>query len=98
MTMSKAIPAKELLESSKVGDRITILIPNGRGVRGQEWKQATGRCVIVPNPILDMGRPSNVVLNMGGNHGTPGVADERNIVRIGKRIATPEITDQPRED
>tara|TARA_B100001778_G_scaffold334952_2_gene349492 strand:- start:15720 stop:16013 length:294 start_codon:yes stop_codon:yes gene_type:complete len=97
--MSKEVPAKELLDSAKVGDRITILIPNGRGLKGQEWKQKTGRCVITPNPILDpVGRPSGVVLNMGGNHGTPGVADERNIVRIGQRIATPVITDQPRED
>ena len=42
-------------------------------MNGQEWKKKTGRCVITPNPILDpVGRPSCVVLNMGGNHGTPG--------------------------
>lgn len=94
---AKKIAASELLASVKVGDYVTILVPNGIGRNGQEWKPKTGRCVIVPNPILDMGRPCSVVLDMGGRYGTPGVADEQNIVRIGQRIATPEIVDQPRE-
>ena len=90
--MSKEINASELLASIRPGDRVTILIPNGRGRNGIEWKEKTGRCVIAPGR-----HQSTATLNMGGQHGTPGVADERNLVRIGQRIATPVITDQPRD-
>ena len=40
----------------------------------------------------------NAVLDMGGQYGTPGVADERNLVRVGQRVASPEITEQLREE
>lgn len=81
--MSKQIPVKELLASIRPGDRVTILISNGIGRNGIEWKEKTGRCVVAPNG----GSQINAVLNMGGPHGTPGVAADRNLVRIGKREA-----------
>jgi hypothetical protein len=91
--MSKEVPVKELLASLRPGDRVTILIPNGIGRQGQEWKEKTGKVVIAPGRHQD-----HATLNMGGQHGTPGIADERNIVRVGQKIAAPKITDQPRED
>lgn len=94
MSKERPIPVQELLASIELGDRVTILIPNGIGCNGQEWKAATGRCVIPPD---DRGQDV-AVLNMGGRHGTAGVANEKNLVRIGREIAIPRITDQPRED
>lgn len=66
----------ELLASIRPGDRVTILVPNGFGRNGQEWKEATGRAVIVS--------PGHVALNMGGRFGTPGVATEENLVAVRK--------------
>ena len=92
--MSKQqINAVELLNSIRHGDRVTILIPNGIGRNGQEWKAKTGRCVIAPGHDQ-----INAVLDMEGQYGTPGVADERNLVRVGQRVASPEITEQLREE
>lgn len=65
-----------LIKSIRPGDRVTILVPAGRGMHGQEWKEQTGRAVIVS--------PDHVALNMGGQHGTPGVATVGNIVRVRK--------------
>ena len=78
------VPVVELLASIKHGDRVTILIPNGIGREGQEWKEKTGRCVFAPG---HQSGGTHATLNMGGQHGTPGVADEFNLVRIGRRIA-----------
>jgi len=85
-------PADELLASIRPEDRVTILIHNGTGRNGPEWKEKTGRCVIAPSRNQE-----HAVLNMGGQHGTPGIADHRNLVRVGKRIATPEIETQLRD-
>jgi len=63
-----------LVESIKHGDKVTILVPNGIGRNGQEWKAKTGRAV--------MRGPHGWVLNMGGPHGTPGIASESNTVRV----------------
>lgn len=81
----KALAAKtantELLKSIKAGDRVTILVPNGIGRFGVEWKQATGRAVMLGT--------CGWVLNMGGRYGTPGVATEANLVSVkGKREAS----------
>lgn len=65
-----------LLASIRPGDRVTILVPNGFGRNGQEWKEATGRAVIIS--------PGYVALNMGGRFGTPGVATEENLVSVRK--------------
>lgn len=58
----------------RVGDRVTILVPNGIGRHGQEWKEQTGRAVI-PGP-------HGWALNMGGRFGTPGVATTDNTVAV----------------
>jgi hypothetical protein len=61
--------ADELLASIRVGDRVTIETPQGQ--------TRSGRAV--------MRGPSGWVLNMGGPHGTPGVATHRNIVKVTRR-------------
>lgn len=68
----------EMIRSIRPGDRVTILVPAGRGRNGQEWKESTGRAVMPSSH-------GGWVLNMGGAHGTPGVCDENNIVRVQKR-------------
>jgi hypothetical protein len=56
-----------LLAAIRPGDRVTIVDRFG--------KERTGRAtIIVPG--------SHVVLNMGGAHGTPAIADDRNITRV----------------
>jgi hypothetical protein len=57
------------------GDKVTILVPAGIGREGQEWKQATGRAVM-------RSAHGGWVLNMGGAHGTPGIADLSNTVAV----------------
>lgn len=57
----------------KHGDKVTILVPNGFGRNGQEWKEKTGRAI--------MRGPAGWVLNMGGQYGTAGVATLRNFVK-----------------
>jgi hypothetical protein len=59
----------------KHGDRVTILIPCGIGRNGQEYKPATGRAVM-------HSATGGWVLNMGGQHGTPGLADENNTLAV----------------
>lgn len=75
------------LSKIKVGTRLTILVPNGKRINPdtrmleQEWKESTGRVVIVNGN-------GTFALNMGGRFGTPGFADARNIVAInGKRVS-----------
>lgn len=66
-----------LVAAAKPGDRVVILDRFG--------VEHAGRCV--------MKFPSHLVLNMGGAHGKPGVADDSNIVRIvakkAKAVAMP---------
>lgn len=66
-----------LVDEIRPGDRVTILVPAGFGRGGQEWKPKTGRAVMRSST-------GGWVLNMGGAHGTPGVADDRNIVKVQK--------------
>jgi len=65
-----------IIAQIRPGDRVTILVPAGMGRGGQEWKESTGRAVIVS--------PGHVALNMGGRHGTPGVATAQNVVSVRK--------------
>ena len=65
-----------LVESISHGDRVTILISNGIGRNGVEYKEASGRAV--------MRGPAGWVLNMGGRYGTPGIAGESNTIRVKK--------------
>lgn len=61
-----------MVASIRPGSRVTILTPQGQ--------QRTGRVVMSC-------RAGGWVLNLGGRHGTPGIADESNIVAVnGKRI------------
>jgi hypothetical protein len=82
---SQAIHGKkvEMIRSIRPGDRVTILVPAGRGRNGVEWKESTGRAVMPSSH-------GGWVLNMGGAHGTPGVCDENNIVRVQKRKSSAE--------
>ena len=68
---------KVMVANIRVGDRVTILVPNGIGRNGQEYAERTGRAVICSG--------THVALNMGGKHGTPGVATPENIVRVNAR-------------
>ena len=67
-----AAPAPEaeqdLCDYIRNGDRVTILTPHGQ--------KLTGRTVM-------RNRQTGCwVLNLGGRHGTPGIADSENIVRV----------------
>ena len=59
----------KLIDTVRPGDKVTITTP-----RGQE---RTGRAVMRSSH-------GGWVLNMGGKHGTPGIADDRNVVRVSK--------------
>jgi hypothetical protein len=67
--------AQVYIDSIRPGDRVTILVPAGRGMNGQEWSESTGKAVM-------RSAHGGWVLNMGGRHGTPGIADARNIVSV----------------
>src|SRR5260370_24834166 len=58
-----------IVDSIRPGDKVTILTPHG--------SKLTGRAVM-------RNSSGGWVLNLGGRHGTPGLADERNIVRVRK--------------
>jgi len=70
----------------KPGDRVTILVPAGKSIKGgkivQDWKNASGRAVIVTRHNY-IGPVSHVALNMGGRFGMPGVATPENFVGFG---------------
>ena len=60
------------------GDRVTIRIPAGISLReGRQYSEKTGRAV--------MRGPAGWVLNMGGAHGTPAIANADNIVYVGAK-------------
>ncbi len=74
------------MQQIKAGTRLTILVPAGQSIDRttgkivQEWSERTGRVVMRSSH-------GGWVLNMGGRHGTPGVADEGNIMAInGRRL------------
>lgn len=52
----------------RAGSRVTIVTPQGQ--------ERTGRAV--------MRGPAGWVLNLGGAHGTPGIATPANTVKVGK--------------
>ena len=60
----------------KGGDRIRFWMPNGMGIRGgrtvREWKQRAAKV----QPMLVF--QDHVVVNLGGQHGTPYVVDSSN--------------------
>jgi DNA-directed RNA polymerase subunit RPC12/RpoP len=62
-------------DAIRPGDRLTILVPGGMGRNGREWSERSGRVVM-------RSATGGWVLNMGGPHGTPGLADLENTVKI----------------
>lgn len=74
---TQVVSEEELIGRIKSGSKVTILVPNGIGRDGREYKRATGTAVM---PSADGGW----VLNMGGQHGTPRVCNLQNFVRIVK--------------
>ena len=68
---------QRLIDMIGHGDRVTILRPAGRGRNGQEWAEATGKAVMHSSH-------GGWVLNMGGQHGTPGLADYGNVLAVKK--------------
>lgn len=79
--------AQLLVDSIRHGDKVTILVPAGFGRGGQEWEPRSGRAV--------MRGPAGWVLNLGGAHGTPGIASARNIVSV--RRSNPGKKPRPRK-
>ncbi len=63
-----------LLEAIRPGDKVTILVHAGGIGKNIDWKPKTGRAV--------MRGPAGWVLNMGGKHGTPGIATIENLVAV----------------
>ncbi|MBZ5532610.1 MAG: hypothetical protein LAO20_14350 [Acidobacteriia bacterium] len=63
-----------LVDAIRPGDRVTIVTPHGQ--------QRTGRAVMPSSS-------GGWVLNMGGAHGTPGIASDSNIVRVSKKKGNP---------
>lgn len=69
------IKSSSLVDAASPGDVVVILVPSGRGRNGVEYAEKRGRCVMkFPG--------SHLVLNMGGAHGRPAVANDDNIVRV----------------
>ena len=60
----------KIMEAIRPGDRVTI--------ENRFGQKSTGRAV--------MRGDYGWVLNMGGKHGTPAIADEKNIVKV-KQVA-----------
>lgn len=76
----EAVPIVEIhpLATVRPGDRVTILLQNGIGRHGPEYREATGRAVMPAAGALGW------VLNLGGRYGRPGVATRENFVRIAR--------------
>lgn len=68
-SIEERVANKNLLKMVKRGDLVTIRTPQGQKVSGKAVMKG----------------PHGWVLNMGGRHGRPGVADERNIVEVKPR-------------
>ena len=70
--------AKIAFSDIQVGDRVTCLIPNGRGREGVEYKEKAGRAVMRSSV-------GGWVLNGGGKHGTPVLVDADNFVTASRK-------------
>lgn len=55
-----------VLDSIRIGDRVTIRTPQGQSVSGKAVMRG----------------PAGWVLNMGGPHGRPGIATEKNVISV----------------
>lgn len=72
---------QELLDSIQAGDRVTFNRYAGLGLKGPEYKPATGTA----QKFLVQAQPGVVVLNMGGRHGTPACVTVDNIISVRKK-------------
>ena len=68
----------EFQKTIQHGDRVTIMVPAGIGRNGVEWAPRTGRAVFISSN-------GGWVLNLGGRHGTPGIATAENTVKIERK-------------
>lgn len=66
-----------MLDKIKAGTKVTIRVYAGMGRNGAEYTAKTGRAV--------MRGPHGWVLNMGGKHGTPAIANADNIIQVGRK-------------
>lgn len=73
--MSAPIAANAFMAKICSGAVVTILAPAGRGRNGLEYAPRTGRAVMRSSH-------GGWVLNMGGQHGTPGIATAENVVSV----------------
>jgi len=73
-------PAARLIDSVRPHDRVTYLIHAGTGRNGPEWKQHTGRVVMVKPSGHD-----HLVVNGGGRHGTPHVVTHDTLLKVHTR-------------
>jgi len=71
----------KLIDTIKPGDRVTIVDRFGH--------ERTGRAVMPSSH-------GGWVLNMGGKHGTPGIADDRNVTKVVKRKKPTYLGSAPR--
>jgi hypothetical protein len=60
------------LHGIRPGDRVRLLVPNGIGRAGVEYKEVRGVAMIVG--------PDRVAVNLGGKFGRPGVVTAENYV------------------
>jgi len=59
--------AEKLFETIKVRDSVTIITPHGSRLKGRAVMPSSG---------------GGWVLNLGGRHGTPGIATPENIAKV----------------
>ena len=71
--------AKLAFESIRPGDLVTILVPAGKGLHGQQWVARSGRAVICGQRSTGV-----IALNLGGPYGIPGCATPENLVQVRK--------------
>lgn len=72
------ITGAQLIARARPGDRVTVRVPAGLGRSGIEWRERTGRVMIKS--------PGHLALDLGGQHGTPGVATAENIVKLRQAV------------
>lgn len=68
----------------EVGDSVTFLRYAGGGAARPEYREATGKAIIISPPHWE-GPIERVTVNLGGRHGTPGVVTAENFLRVRKR-------------
>jgi len=80
--LPSAFQREVLFDRIRPGKRVGILVPSGVGpLNLQAWSKVEGRAV--------MRGPAGWILNLGGRHGTPGLASADNTIFVaGVHLAT----------